>query len=467
MASKPGTYDTDIARKIDLKRIVNMLSSLGASDIYVKKLSPNDNSKNQLYLGGHLTDLSFLPTGEIEVKKSSSTKTNHSNKKIIYQAPLHLKWVDPEGNIYPAPNAKLIYYPQYPEVRFSGFLKGSSANISQWMDPKKMGRAEGRWLIMGVSNNKTVYSYLASPDSNLAQELRHTTVTQNRSALSQIHHQAIGTVLTDRQRLTKKLLEIHDKGWIAGKKMGANGTTTSYKASNAGGYTLEALLDIPPNGIAEPDYHGWEIKQFRVREFPKKGAQPTTLMTPEPNGGRYATQGAEAFIRHYGYAAGSGKPDRLNFGGIHKAYTQCKKTKLTMKLQGFNRGNSSITNASGEIALMDNKGNVAASWSFPKMMNHWKRKHSQAAYIPCQMRPVKDWHEYRYGSDIELGIGTDFEMFLSAMAAGHVYYDPGMKVEKSSSSRPKIKRRSQFRTHHLYLCALYKEFKFVDLNQYR
>ena len=465
MSSTPGTYDTDTAKKIALKKIVGMLSDFGVSNIYVKRLASNDNSKNQPYFGPHLTDLSFLPTGEIETNISSSQKTNNPKKKIIYQAPLCLKWFDSKGNTYPAPHAKLIYYPQYPEVRFSGFLKGSKANISRWMDPGKQGRAEGRWLIMGVADDKTVYCYLATPDSALAQGLEKVSRTKNRSALSQIVLQAIGIGLSDRQRLTRALLKIHDMGWVSGKKMGTDGNVAPYKAPNAGGYTLEALLGISPNGVAEPDYHGWEIKQFRVKAFPRKEAQPTTLMTPEPNGGVYTTQGAEAFIRQYGYK--SSKPDRLNFGGIHRANTRCKKTKLTMALQGFDPNTSLITNANGEIALLDDKGNVAASWSFPKMMNHWKRKHSRAAYIPCRMRTSMNESEYWYGSDIELGIGTDFEMFLSAMTRGHVYYDPGTKMEKASSNRPKIKKRNQFRTYHGDLCALYKDFEFVDLNQYR
>jgi len=56
-------------------------------------------------------------------------------------------------------------------------------------------------------------------------------------------------------------------------------------------------------------------------------------------------------------------------------------------------------------------------------MNHWKKKHSQAVYIPCMMRATQSGgREYYYGNNIELGIGTNFEIFLSAMAIWFHYY---------------------------------------------
>jgi hypothetical protein len=39
------------------------------------------------------------------------------------------------------------------------------------------------------------------------------------------------------------------------------------EAPNCGGYTLEAELGITPNGYSEPDFLGWEVKQFGVANF--------------------------------------------------------------------------------------------------------------------------------------------------------------------------------------------------------
>ena len=134
-----------------------------------------------------------------------------------------------------------------------------------------------------------------------------------------------------------------------------------------------------------------------------------------------------------------------------------------MEVTGFDSLSATIQDANGAISLLDNKGNVAASWSFAKIMNHWKRKHSQAAFIPCLRRKSQTGgYEYYYGSNIELGVGTSFELFLSAMVQGDVFYDPGIKLEKISSPKPALKRRSQFRVNHKHLETLYKSFEFVD-----
>ncbi len=464
MPNEPGTYDSTNSREATLEQITDILIGLGSKSIYIKKLAPNDNSKNQPYFGAHLTDLPFIPTGDIQASVSKSNKTSDPKRKIKYQASVNLTWTDAGGNLYPAPNSKLIYYPQYPEVRFSGFLQGSKVKASRWMCPQKDGRALGRWLILGISEEGKVFSYLVSPECALSNELEDTDFIETTSIFGEVDIQHKGITNDTRAALIEKLLEIHQMCWIPGQKIGADMLPTSYKAMNGGGYTLEAMLGIPPNGIAEPDYLGWEVKQFGVKNFPIKQAKPTTLMTPEPNGGFYVDQGAGEFVRHFGYPDKSGKPDRMNFGGRHLVGKVCNATSLIMHLKGFEPQTAKITDADGAITLMDDTGTIAASWSFPKIMNHWKRKHSQAVYVPCMMRPAATGgREYHYGNSIELGTGTNFEMFLSSMAKGHVYYDPGIKLENVSSPTSTPKRRSQFRVNHKHLDTLYHSLEFVDI----
>lgn len=458
---KPSTYDTDISKNASLKDIVAIFTKIGVKSIYVKKLAPNDNSKNQPYFGPHLTDLSFLPTGEIEISQSTSAKTSDPKRRIKYQVQVDMTWVDAQGNLYPADNSKLIYYPQYPEVRFSGFLKGSSVNLSRWMDVKKEGRALGRWLILGVRDKK-VYGYIVTPESLLTKELENTDLTPITGIFQKLEIHSKATQDT-RLALFEKLLEIHQMGWIPGQKLGSDFVARPYKALNGGGYTLESLLGVTPNGIAEPDYLGWEVKQFGVKAFPLKSAKPTTLMTPEPNGGFYKTDGLVNFMHRFGYPDKNGKPDRLNFGGRHVANKPCNATNLTLEVQGFNIVTQRIENAAGQLALMNSHNDVAVSWSFPKLMDHWKRKHSQAVYIPCMLRKTSSGTEYCYGSDIELGVGTTFEMFLASMIAGYVYYDPGIKLENVSSAKPKPKKRSQFRVNHKHLNSLYKNLVSINV----
>jgi hypothetical protein len=466
MKKEIGTYDTDSAKNASLEKIISLLNKRNVINIYVKKLSPNDNSKNQPYFGSHLTELPFIPTGEIIASETTSNKVKAkkgNKRKIKYQASVKLSWLDAEGNAYPAPNSKLIYYPQYPEVRFSGFLKNSKVNISRWMDPCQEGRAEGRWLILGIAKDATVFAYLATPESVLSKQLDKTELIKTNSVFGELNSRK-SKFTSSKLELFSKLLEIHQKGWILGQKLNAAGEKEPYTALNAGGYTLEAELGIIPNGIAEPDFLGWEIKQFGVKAFPAIGTKPTTLMTPEPNGGFYVEQGAQEFVRKYGYPDKSGKPDRLNFGGKHLVNHVCRTTNLTMKLIGFDCTTYSITDANGAIALIDEHEVITASWSFAKLMDHWKRKHAQAVYVPCLSQPsIKGGKEYYYGKDIELGVGTSFEIILKAMAEGHVYYDPGIKLEKASTAKPKLKKRSQFRVNHRELYSLYNHFELVDI----
>lgn len=464
MTPTQGTYDTALARTINLDKVTRLLQDAGSSRIFFKKLAPNDNSKNQPYFGSHLTDLSFIPTGDTIASNSESNKTSDPRRRIKYQVPVNLIWVDPEGHQYPAPNAKLIYYPQYPEVRFSGFLKGSRARIGRWLSPERQGRSESRWLILGVADDKSVYAYLVTPEHNLSRELEDADYISISSVFRELDLSHSIPEKSTRELLLERLLGIHRMGWIPGQKMSPRMIREPYHAANGGGYTLEAMLGISPNGIAEPDYLGWEVKQFGVLRYPKVGVKPTTLMTPEPDGGYYVTAGVIDFVKNFGYEDKSGKIDRMNFGGKHVVGKRQALTKLTMQLVGFDHESSSISNAQGAIVLFDSAGNDIASWTFSKLMDHWKRKHSQAVYIPCMRRAYSGIYEYHYGKDIELGVGTDFETFLAAMYVGSVFYDPGIKAELVTSSRPKAKRRSQFRVNHKHLPSLYKVFELINLD---
>ena len=211
MVSDQGTFDTPSSKELSLDNITRIMMGLGASNIYAKKLSPNDNSKNQAYFGGHLTDLPFIPTGEIVASVSDSKKTSSYKTKIKYQASLNLSWVDANGLIYEAPNSKLIYYPQYPEVRFSGFLRGSKVDASKWMLPDKKGRSKGRWLILGVTKDKSIFAYLVTPECNLSNELASADYTKISKVFWQLNIPPVASNLSTRDILIRKLLEIHQR----------------------------------------------------------------------------------------------------------------------------------------------------------------------------------------------------------------------------------------------------------------
>jgi hypothetical protein len=224
---------------------------------------------------------------------------------------------------------------------------------------------------------------------------------------------------------------------------------------------LEAELGIRPNGYSEPDFLGWEIKQFGVDNLEKLSASVITLMTPEPTGGAYVSEGAEFFVHKYGYADMKGRQDRKNFGGIHKSGEKHTLTGLKLVLIGFDSEAGKIRHADGMIALIDGDETVAASWNFSALLKHWNRKHNQACYVPS-LSTTEPERKYKFGSKVILGVGTSFELFLNEMAWGRIYYDPGIKME-NISLMPKIKKRSQFRIKSGNLKNLYRTEEIINV----
>lgn len=184
------------------------------------------------------------------------------------------------------------------------------------------------------------------------------------------------------------------------------------------------------------------------------------MMTPEPDGGFYKDADVQAFIRKFGHSNRKEKPDRLDFTGRHVVGVRCPATGLTMRLAGFDVVTGKITDANGEIALVSDADEVAASWSFKKILVHWSHKHSKAVYVPSKRQTEPKW-QYAYGHRVRLAQRTDSLRLLRAFAAGAIYYDPGIKLEKASTDKPKHKKRSQFRVASKNITALYETVETV------
>lgn len=424
----------------------------GATRIYAKSLAPNDNSKNQVYLGGDFSALNIIPHGNIYTDDADVAGAVRDRAK----AAVDFYWLDEAGRHH-APNTGLILYPKYPEVRMSGFLSGCKAAPAAVMRV----RDEGRVLFLGMTQQGEVLGYAATADDPVTAELN----AHDWPVIGVFLELPLTLAQAEspRDQLLNELRRIWQLQWIASQKLGADGAKAPYSARNGGGYTLEAELGITPNGYAEPDFMGWEIKQYGVRDFTSfRPKSPVTLMTPEPTGGIYRTEGVAAFMKRFGYPDQAGKPDRFNFGGRY----DCKRahhalTGLRMILTGYDEATGKITDLDGGLALINAADEIAASWTFKGMMAHWNRKHAQAAYVPSLFRTPPP--EYSYGAQVLLCEQTDFLLFLRAFSAGKVYYDPAVKVENASSAAPEIKRRSQFRVGHADLTELYQRHENVQL----
>lgn len=433
---------------LSLEMLRRMMLAHGVQQLLVKELAANDNSKNQPYLGGSLDILNLLPMGEV---REETTAAGRSGLK----APLPFSWLREDGSLTEAPNTQLILYPQYPEIRLSGFLKGARGGPNELMTA----RQAGRLLFFGITADRRIIGWVTAPDSPLADEIRALGELQ-RTGIFQ--HVPIGTADTSRDRLLRKLRDIHGLGWLPSQRLYTGGVVGPCTGTNCGGYTLESHLDIVPNGRAEPDFEGWEIKGHTVTDFVRYSSGPLTLMTPEPTGGYYKSDGAEAFVRKYGYADKAGRPDRLNFGGVHKLGETHPSTRLTMQFIGYDPSKNRITDPKGGFTLADAAGNEAATWHFASLLAHWNKKHAKAAYVPFRARTEPD-QQYSYGARVRLGEDTDFLRFLQAMALQKVYYDPGIKVEGASTAAPRVKRRSQFRIRSNDIASLYASMTETDV----
>ena len=417
-------------------QLIARFKDLGAERVFCKNLSENDNSKQQIYLGGSFEALSFFPHGDI----SAYAELKLPN----FKAPLELYWVNNES-IEQAAGTQLILYPKYPEVRLSGFLKGCKNAPAEHLQqvPRKMRRGtDGRVLVFGTTKEKRTLAYLAPENTPISIELLEKFAHEPPNGLFLELTMPVGSV-QNKANVLAALSRIHAAGFHDSCRRNKQGLVIPYKASNGGGYTLEALLGITPNGKSEPDYLGWEIKGH--------SSNRVTLMTPEPNGGFYGERGAKEFVERYGHDA---KEGNMYFTGGHKVGVRCASTGMTLQVAGFDPANPKLFDVRGSVILVDASGNEAASWAFAQLLTHWNRKHAFAAYVryTTQKAPIA----YRYETPVLMGEHTDFYKYLKALCAGAIIFDPGSKVIKAKTAQSTVKARSQFRINTNDLSMLYE-----------
>ena len=429
------------------------MKAKGVKELFFKRLSPNDNSKNQIYLGGDYTALNVLPYGEVIADQSGT-----DSKRDRFKANLDFLWIDDTGSLFEAPTAQLILYPKYPEIRLSGFLMGADKRPSKLLNS----RTPDRVLFFGITNTGEIICHAIGPENPLRLELGGLKIEAGKGILIEI---PLSTSTTDTQSLLlSELLRINTKGWIDSSKLQSDGVRKPYNAQNGGGYTLEAELGILPNGRNEPDFHGWEIKQHGSPSLtePLKG-NAVTLITPEPDGGFYKDKGGADFVRKFGYPDISGIIDRLNFGGIHRFGNLHPKTGLEIRLIGFDIKTSKITDIDGGILLATSSGEQAALWHFKTLIEKWQRKHAKAAIIPSKARTIAGQKQYHYGEVVGLGRNSTITDFLRGLQQNLIYYDPGIKLENATGASPKFKPRSQFRISPKDIPQLYQSFELKSL----
>lgn len=448
---------------IELDTVFRMMRDNGATEILYKILPQNANSKNQIRLARDFSRLGKIPKGEIQRFESTSKK--NGGAEGVFRAPVDFQWLDQEGKPHLAPDAQLIDYPQYPEVRLSSILVGCPAAPSTLWSIDKRGKEPGRILVMGLGHGETVFGLTLPPESPAAKEIiasgPHEAYSEDGTGVLYMLPMPGASGESAFHELMRRLCEIHQRKFVRSYRLDKDGNTVPCNSDNCVGHALEWLFGIKPNGYAEPDFRGWELKARKVPNIERPGASTITLFTPEPTGGVYAKEDLATFLKAYGYPDKKGRPDRINFGGTYRAGKAAHAdTKVRMVLDGFNPDTGKY-DTNGAIRILDPHDKEAMVWPFEGLMKHWSRKHAHAAYVPSMSRRNPEL-EYWYGVHILIGEGATFGRFLRAVHDGKIYYDPGIKIEGALTAKPQTKKRSQFRIRSRDLSLIYEKVGVVN-----
>ena len=111
--------------------------------------------------------------------------------------------------------------------------------------------------------------------------------------------------------------------------------------------------------------------------------------------------------------------------------------------------------------LSRGKFKILITWSYEGSLMKWNKKHAQAAYVPYKSNQIEP-PAYQYSNPTLMGEGTNFNLYLSALSAGLVVFNPASKVMNASTLKSTVKARSQFRIPVKKLSNLYQKFEPVD-----
>lgn len=428
------------------------MKAKGAKRFFIKPLANNDNSKQQIYFGSDFDVIRALPSGDVKADGIGA-------KGAIFKAPLNFYWISLDGKVSKAPNAQIIFYPKYPEIRLSGFLSGTcrkSTSVPRHLmrppSPEERKEREHsqcqRYLILGF-NETEILAYCTEWSGAFNDELNE--ALKGLELTTSVFYEYRSADDTSEAKLIKILREIYQKGPIESCRLNSQGQILTYNAQNGAGYTLEAQFGITPNGSPDPDFMDWELKAH------SSGA--VTLMTPEPTIGSYLDD-LECFLRTYGTRIES---ERMDFASRHNVGDINDKTTLTLQLEGYDPISNEVTDPDGGLMLRDKQGHLAAGWAFEKLINHWKKKHNNTCYVSYVKQKGSPPY-YHYGPMITLAKGADLKLFLHALYSSAIYYDPGVNM-KYKSTRWVSKKRNQFRVSWRNVGVLYEEIKQLDLRE--
>lgn len=362
-----------------ISELRGLFGAHGVSTIYVKHLSPRqDNEKNQIYLGGGLDGVTNLFPATIDVRSPSEStrKRNSAAGKPKLEARINLAWMGGNGCLFPAPNARIIDYFQYPEVRLSGFIGGCEF-APDALRRRLQTQYGKRILALGVaSTGQVIGCVLTERDDPLVARFPE---------LPALPAAPVFRVLVidgplgaePAELLRSELAGVMRGGWHSSRILRPGSPVPEpFAGAQGAGYTLEALLGVGANARKSPDKYGFEVKAY--------GGSRISLMTPTPDGGFQGEHPFREFMERYGHEGRKGDGSR-RFTGTHRCGVENEGTRMMLRVAGYDPETDEFDSEPGGIAVQlvhVPTGDLVASWSLARLANSWNGKHASAVYVP-------------------------------------------------------------------------------------
>lgn len=421
--------------QVELIKVIRAMRDAGAERVLLKQLAPNDNSKNQVYIGG-----SEVALRELRVDLGEAVLGTKS-----FQIAQRTAWIDDMGRVVPAPGTKVIFYPQYPELRMSGFASGVPGGFSG--RDLLVRRDRGRSMLVGLTPTGWLL-WVGKPDPG---ELAGLTLSEVRGTpFFAVAERSSATPTEIWEELLGRVALLAAGPVLPSVRLDRDGVTTPTTPTNphAGGWAIEAALRVPVNASPGPDYAGLvELKGFSGSRI--------SLMTPEPTGGVYAQPGGKRqFLERWGLPSCDGA--KVRFNGQHRLNEPKTSNPLTLRAVGWSDATPGRYDLDAQLRLIDESGSTAASWWLKDMHAKWLEKHDQALYIQYK----REGAGFRVTGRVYRCTETDFRLFMLGLRAGSVIFDPGHSMELPSG---KVSPRSQWRTSRNLLLGLYGQVEELDL----
>lgn len=413
---------------------------LGCTQVFIKKLSTKqDNEKNQIYLGTKLEIFSVLP-GLVTIGASSESaeKRKSALGEPKLERDLDFYWIT-QSTEARAPNAKIINYFQYPEIRLSGFLSNCE-DAPASLRRSRQAEFGTRVLILGYAGEKVFALVLTSAENGDLGSLIDAPVWLNQKLLRTVTLDQESPTVIDPTLLIDELKKIagqEQKSQSLGKR---DAKPKPWRGTQGAGYTLEALLGVRRNGNAAPDKYGFEIKSTL--------SSPITLITTEPDGGVRNSAGLKSFLARFGWV-GAKDDGSIRFNGKHSPDFSTQKSSLELKVSNWDE-KENIPNGVNPpvLELRDKKTKtLAASWSFDKIGGTWAIKHAGAFYVEATAvnnDSKKYPSHYIFGPRFYVCSGTSSLKLFQAIADGTVYLDSGDRLDALGNAKSRTQWRMAF-----------------------